>query len=108
MFRLWILLLIPSIIWTRKNYVEDFNAGAGDSNSSTSYFSMGLNTLKVPMTLFAENRARLVARLVAAGAGSGEVVLLQGGGDQGICAGDSSDVGPVFRQGPNTNKWEHF
>ena len=28
----------------------------------------------------------------------GSVVLLQGGSDQGICEGDSSDVGPVFRQ----------
>ena len=102
MFRLWILLLIPSIIWSKKNF-EDFNAGATELNSSESYFSMGLNTLKVPMTLFAENRARLVARLVAAGAASGEVVLLQGGGHQGMCAGDSSDVGYVFRQGPSTN-----
>ena len=24
--------------------------------------------------------------------------VLQGGGDQGICEGDSSDVGPVFKQ----------
>ena len=29
---------------------------------------------------------------------SGSVVLLQGGGDQGRCEGDSSDVGPIFRQ----------
>lgn len=29
---------------------------------------------------------------------SGSVVLLQGGSDQGICEGDSSDVGPVFKQ----------
>ena len=26
------------------------------------------------------------------------MVLLQGGGDQGICEGDSSDVGPIFKQ----------
>ena len=25
-------------------------------------------------------------------------MLLQGGGDQGICEGDSSDVGPNFKQ----------
>ena len=28
----------------------------------------------------------------------GNVVLLQGGGDQGRCEGDSIDVGPIFRQ----------
>jgi len=60
---------------------------------------MGLNTLKVPVSLFAENRSRLIARLRSlTSCPERAVVLLQGGGDQGVCEGDSSDVGPIFRQ----------
>jgi len=60
---------------------------------------MGNKTLKVPMTLFAQNRRRLVEALKKdTGLLPNSVVLLQGGGDQGRCEGDSSDVGPVFRQ----------
>jgi len=70
-----------------------------EANPSNGYFSMGLNTLRVPVQLFSENRTRICSRLkdtptVPAGA----VILLQGGGDQGVCEGDSSDVGPIFRQ----------
>ena len=60
---------------------------------------MGNKTLKVPLALFAQNRQRLVESLKdAKSSPANAVVLLQGGGDQGRCAGDSSDVGPVFRQ----------
>lgn len=70
-----------------------------EANPTNGYFSMGLNTLKVPVSLFAENRARLCAKLKeVSGCPQGAVVLLQGGGDQGVCEGDSSDVGPIFRQ----------
>ena len=81
-------------------------AGARESNPTSGYFSMGLNTLKVPMELFAKNRAKLCGALREAGAGAGVVVLLQGGGDMGVCEGDSSDVGPIFRQ--VINYFTHF
>jgi len=69
------------------------------ANPSNGYFWMGNKTMKVPMALFAQNRKRLVEALrKEAGLPSNSIVLLQGGGDQGRCAGDSSDVGPVFRQ----------
>jgi len=68
-------------------------------NPSNGYFSMGLNTLKVPVQLFAENRKKISEQLKqTAGVPAGAVILLQGGGDQGVCEGDSSDVGPIFRQ----------
>ena len=114
-----------------------------EANPSGGYFSMGLETLKVPIEMFAENRRRLCQQLkTIAGiqiksfcqirrdttfiftlwtcqcfllhswdlgtrlkiniwfleVESGSIVLLQGGGDQGRCEGDSSDVGPIFRQ----------
>ena len=69
------------------------------ANPSNGYFWMGNKTMKVPMALFAQNRKRLVEALrKEVGLPSNSIVLLQGGGDQGRCAGDSSDVGPVFRQ----------
>eukprot|EP00095_Tigriopus_kingsejongensis_P002767 maker-scaffold845_size89356-snap-gene-0.20 protein:Tk02767 transcript:maker-scaffold845_size89356-snap-gene-0.20-mRNA-1 annotation:"xaa-pro dipeptidase" len=69
------------------------------ANPHNGYFSMGANTLKVPVALFAENRQRLVEALKAHAQNPADsVVLLQGGGDQGICEGDSSDVGPIFKQ----------
>jgi len=62
-------------------------------------FNMGLNTADIPMQLFAQNRQRMVKQLNKnKNVPKGSVVLLQGGGDQGVCEGDSSDVGPVFRQ----------
>jgi len=70
-----------------------------EANPSGGYFSMGLETLKVPIEMFAENRRRLCQQLkTVTEVESGSVVLLQGGGDQGRCEGDSSDVGPIFRQ----------
>ena len=51
------------------------------------------------MELFSENRRRLCEKLKSdPDVPTGAVVLLQAGGDQGVCEGDSSDVGPVFRQ----------
>ena len=68
-------------------------------NPSNGYFWMGNKTLKVPMALFGENRTRLATALKKSeNLPKNSVVLLQGGGDQGRCAGDSSDVGPTFRQ----------
>ncbi|XP_059087149.1 xaa-Pro dipeptidase-like [Tigriopus californicus] len=70
-----------------------------EPNPKDGYFSMGPNTLKVPMALFARNRQRLAEALRShAKTPDNSVVLLQGGGDQGICEGDSSDVGPIFKQ----------
>ncbi|XP_040582067.1 xaa-Pro dipeptidase [Lepeophtheirus salmonis] len=68
-------------------------------NPSNGYFSMGGDTLRVPIKLFAENRRRLVNSLKnEAALPEHPVILLEGGQDQGICAGDSSDVGPIFKQ----------
>ena len=68
-------------------------------NPKDGYFSMGLDTHKVPMALFAQNRQRLAASLrEVKDLPDNAMVLLQAGGEQGVCAGDSSDVGPVFRQ----------
>ena len=70
-----------------------------EANPKNGYFSMGPNTLKVPLALFAENRKRLVNTLKQeADLPANSVVVLQGGGDIGICEGDSSDVGPIFKQ----------
>jgi len=70
-----------------------------EANPSNGFFSMGLDTLRVPMKLFADNRARICARLrEIPSVPDGAVILLQGGGDLGVCEGDSSDVGPIFRQ----------
>ena len=70
-----------------------------EANPSNGYFTMGLDTLRVPVELFAENRRRLCERLRGLEeVQEGAVILLQGGGDQGRCEGDSSDVGPIFRQ----------
>jgi len=62
---------------------------------------MGLETLKVPMDLFKENRTRLCERLRSKASllPGGSVVLLQGGSDHlGRCAGSDADVAPTFRQ----------
>ncbi len=68
-------------------------------NPRNGIFSMGAHTHPVPMELFATNRRRLVEALKqTAGLPSNAVVLLQGGGEQGNCKGDSSDLAPVFRQ----------
>jgi len=75
-------------------------AAARLANPRQGFYSMGAWTHPVPISLFAENRRRLCEALKASGklpAGQ-NVVLLQGGGDQGICDGDSSDVGPNFKQ----------
>lgn len=66
-------------------------------NPNNGFYSMGDHTLSVPMELFSKNRSRLVSELKNK-APANSVVLLQGGADQGVCQGDSSDVGPIFRQ----------
>ena len=72
---------------------------AANPNPSNGYYWMGNKTHKVPMALFAKNRDRLAQALKQHQTlPENSVVLLQGGGDQGRCEGDSSDVGPVFRQ----------
>eukprot|EP00096_Caligus_rogercresseyi_P012986 TRINITY_DN565_c0_g1_i1.p1 TRINITY_DN565_c0_g1~~TRINITY_DN565_c0_g1_i1.p1 ORF type:complete len:506 (-),score=114.63 TRINITY_DN565_c0_g1_i1:100-1617(-) len=68
-------------------------------NPCDGFFSMGANTLPVPLKLFSDNRKRLVRDLKTTKDLSPKaIVLLEGGKDQGICAGDSSDVGPIFKQ----------
>jgi len=63
------------------------------------YYSLGLNTCKISMKLFSENRKRLIESLKNnSKLPENAIVFLQGGRQQGVCAGDSSDVGPVFRQ----------
>ena len=53
-------------------------------NPKDGYYSLGLNTLKVPMTLFDENRQRLANALRSnPGTPSNAVVLLQAGGEMG-------------------------
>ena len=70
-----------------------------EANPSNGYFSMGLDTLKVPVQLFSKNRNKICEKLKSLpNLPQGSVILLQGGGDQGRCEGDSSDVGPIFRQ----------
>lgn len=72
---------------------------AANPNPANGYFWMGNKTFKVPMALFAQNRTRLAEALKKhPNLPENSLVLLQGGGDQGRCEGDSSDVGPVFRQ----------
>lgn len=70
-----------------------------EANPSNGVFSMGNTTAAIPMALFRENRRRMVEQLNKnKNVPKGSIVLLQGGNDQGVCEGDSSDVGPVFRQ----------
>ncbi|XP_063841914.1 LOW QUALITY PROTEIN: xaa-Pro dipeptidase-like [Scylla paramamosain] len=66
-------------------------------NDGAAYFDMGEHTLRIPMSLHAENRRRLQERLKARGLGGGDVVLLQGGSDSTRYSGDA-DI--VFRQEP--------
>ena len=66
-------------------------------NPNNGHYSMGENTLPVPMALFRTNRSRLVSSLKESGHTKG-VVLLQGGEEQGLCLGDSADVNSVFQQ----------
>ena len=47
-------------------------AEARESNPSQGYFTMGLDTLKVPVALFAENRRRLCDKLRAGDEARGE------------------------------------
>ena len=53
-------------------------------NPKDGYYSLGLNTYKVPMKLFLENRQRLAAALrKILPQPTNSVVLLQAGGEQG-------------------------
>ncbi|KAK6624514.1 hypothetical protein RUM44_011373 [Polyplax serrata] len=63
------------------------------------FFSMGENTLKIPMVLFAENRKRLCRKLKVK-VPKGAIVLLQGGDSLNLY---STDVEYVFRQEPYFN-----
>ena len=62
-----------------------------------SHFARGDHTLKVPMSLFAENRARLLTKLLAnpAAKRTGGFVLLRGGVDVPF---NDTDVNLPFRQ----------
>ena len=70
-----------------------FSAGTPIAEGEA-FYSMELGTHKVPMSLHAANRAKLVARMGAAGHGSG-VVLLQGGKSSNKYC---SDTEAVFEQ----------
>jgi len=60
---------------------------------------MGLDTLKVPVQLFAENRKKICEKLRSnSSVPAGSIILLQGGSDSQRCEGDSADVPSVFRQ----------
>lgn len=59
-------------------------------------YDKGQHTLQVPMSMFADNRARLLARLKKlAGVTGSSVVLLQGGDTHNVYCTDAEDV---FRQ----------
>jgi hypothetical protein len=59
-------------------------------------YDKGQHTLQVPMSMFADNRARLLARLrKVAGVTGSSVVLLQGGDTHNVYCTDAEDV---FRQ----------
>jgi Xaa-Pro dipeptidase len=66
----------------------------GEEASEESFFSMGLDTQRVPMRMHSENRARLVKAMHAAGHTRG-VILMQGGSTK--CQYDT-DTELVFRQ----------
>ena len=59
------------------------------------YFSMGDNTLKVPMKLFSLNRQRLCEQLQSNSVQDKSFVVLQGGRDTNRYC---TDVNPLFRQ----------
>lgn len=63
-------------------------------------YQMGVNTLKVPMTLFKENRAKLIGELKKVQRLDAKAVVLLQGGDN-ISLYDT-DVDYVFRQ---VSKW---
>nr|XP_045616728.1 xaa-Pro dipeptidase-like isoform X1 [Procambarus clarkii] len=63
--------------------------------AGAAYFDMGEHTLRVPMTLHAENRQRLLKRLVKHNPAPRSVVLLQGGEDT---TRYSADADIIFRQ----------
>jgi len=55
-----------------------------EANPKNGIFWMGNDTLKVPMSLFAQNRSRLAEALRKnSKTPSNAIVLLQGGSDQG-------------------------
>ncbi|KAK3851808.1 hypothetical protein Pcinc_041572 [Petrolisthes cinctipes] len=68
-------------------------------SEGAAYFDMGEHTLRIPMTLHAENREKLRIRLLAhtdtSANAPGTVVLLQGGDDT---TRYSADVEHVFHQ----------
>jgi hypothetical protein len=59
-------------------------------------YDKGQHTLQVPMSMFADNRARLLARLrKVVGVTGSSIVLLQGGDTHNVYCTDAEDV---FRQ----------
>nr|XP_027227965.1 xaa-Pro dipeptidase-like [Penaeus vannamei] len=74
---------------------NDKTPAAPRYQDGAAYFDMGEHTLRVPMSLHAENRERLCKRLKDRKVPSGSVLLLQGGEDT---TRYSSDMENVFRQ----------
>eukprot|EP00928_Gymnodinium_smaydae_P005057 TRINITY_DN11742_c0_g3_i1.p1 TRINITY_DN11742_c0_g3~~TRINITY_DN11742_c0_g3_i1.p1 ORF type:complete len:546 (-),score=55.88 TRINITY_DN11742_c0_g3_i1:157-1794(-) len=77
---------------TEYSAIKAFNAELGSNHGPC--FSMGLDTMKVPMSMHASNRSRLVEKMRMSGHGHG-VVLLQGGGQKTQYC---SDTEIIFRQ----------
>ena len=81
-------ILILTIILLSITCPEELTIMA-EANPSNGYFSMGLDTLKVPVQLFAENRKKICEKLKSLPSlPQGSIILLQGGGDQGRCEGE--------------------
>lgn len=63
-------------------------------------FSMGPNTLKVPMSLFAENRKKVCDALSAQSCSLKKSIILLQGGEE--VSWNDTDVGYIFKQVRNS------
>ena len=89
MYFLVLKLLVKQIPFDIFSYIDQnrkINTSSKmEANPNNGYYSLGLQTCKVPMSLFDKNRKRLAAALREnANTPSNAVVLLQAGGEQGI------------------------
>ena len=78
-------------------------------NPNNGYYSLGLETCKVPMSLFDKNRKRLAAALREnANTPPNAVVLLQAGGEQGIKIVSYECVLDLILSHPNTIIFKNY
>lgn len=68
----------PVHITTHSTMAAASSAAAAGSPAGECYFQLGPKTLRIPMTLFSDNRRRLCERLRAKGVPENAVVVLQG------------------------------